>query len=153
MTYKKILISVAAILLSAQVNAGEINVSNAWARATAPGQEVGLVGMVITSQKDGQLVAVSSPASASAEIHTMTMDKGVMQMRQLENLPLTANQAATLGMGGNHLMLISLKKALKTGDKIPLTLTFRFADKKTENVEVTAIVKSMEQVHNEHSHH
>lgn len=149
----KILIGVAALLLAAQAFAGEVKVSDTWARATAPGQEVGLVGMVIVSQTDARLIAVSSPVSASAEIHTMTMDNGIMQMRQLEYLPLTAKQPATLGMGGDHLMLIGLKHALKQGENVPLTLTVQFADKSTEKINVKANVKSLSEVQASHHHH
>jgi copper(I)-binding protein len=109
MIKKQIWGGVIALLFASQVLAGEVTVSDAWSRATAPGQEVGMVGLVITSQMDARIVAVSSPASASSEIHTMTMDNGVMKMRQLENLPLMAKKPATLGPGGDHLMLIGLK--------------------------------------------
>lgn len=146
-------IGAAALLFAAHVQAGEVSVKDAWSRATAPGQEVGLVGMIITSKKNARLVAVTSPASASAEIHSMTMDKGVMQMRQLEDLPLTANQPVTLGMEGNHLMLIDLKHALKPGEEIPLTLTVQFADKSTEKVKTIAIVRPLASAHDHHNHH
>ena len=77
---KSWIVVVAALLFSAQVQAGEVTVSDAWARATAPGQENGSVGLVITSQRDARLIAVTSPLAASAEIHTMTMDNGVVMM-------------------------------------------------------------------------
>jgi periplasmic copper chaperone A len=136
-------IGVVALIFAAQVQAGEITVSDAWSRATVPGQEVGMVGLVITSQKDARIIAVTSPVSTTAELHTMTMDNGVMQMRQLENLPLTAKQPATLGPGGNHLMLIGLKQSLKAGDKVPLTLTVQFADKSTEMITFKALVRPL----------
>lgn len=150
---RKSLIVVAALLLTAQVQAGEIKVSDAWTRATAPGQENGSVGLVITSQKDARLIAVTSPVAASAEIHTMTMDNGVMKMRQLEDLPLPAKQAVTLGPGSDHLMLFGLKHALKAGDKVPLTLTVQFADKRTEKINIKAQVKPLTAGQNKHHHH
>lgn len=149
---RKSLIVVAALLLTAQVQAGEIKVSDAWTRATAPGQENGSVGLVITSQKDARLIAVTSPVAASAEIHTMTMDNGVMKMRQLEDLPLPAKQAVTLGPGSDHLMLFGLKHALKAGDKVPLTLTVQFADKSTEKINIKAQVKPLTAGQNKHHH-
>lgn len=150
---RKSLIVIVALLFTAQVQAGEIKVSDAWARATAPGQENGSVGLVITSQKDARLIAVASPVAASAEIHTMTMDNGVMKMRQLEDLPLPAKQAVTLGPGSDHLMLFGLKHALKAGDKVPLTLTVQFADKRTEKINIKAQVKPLTAGQNKHHHH
>lgn len=132
-----------ALLFAAHTYAAEVSVSDAWARATVPGQEVGLVGMVITSQKDARLIAVSSSASASGEIHTMTMDDGVMKMRQIEYLALPEKEAVTLGPGGNHLMLINLKHALHAGDKVPLTLTVEFADKSTLKINSEALVRPL----------
>ena len=146
-------IVVTALFFAAQVYAGEITVSGAWARATVPGQENGSVGLVITSKKDARLVAVTSPVSASAEIHTMTMDNGVMQMRQLEYLPLPAMQPVTLGPGGEHLMLFGLKHALKAGDKVPLTVTVQYADKHTEKIKFKATVRPLNAEQDKRLHH
>jgi periplasmic copper chaperone A len=146
-------IGAAALFFALQAQAGEVSVSDAWSRATAPGQEVGMVAMVVTSQKDARIVAVSSTASASAEIHTMTMDNGVMKMRQLEDLPLSAKKPVTLGPGGNHLMLIGLRQALKAGDTVALTLTVEFADKSTEKVNVKAQIRALAAVQDKHQHH
>jgi copper(I)-binding protein len=148
----KSLIGLAALFFAAHVSAGEITVDDAWARATAPGQENGSVGMVITSQKEARLIAVSSTAAANSEIHTMTMDSGVMKMRQIEDLPLPAKQAVKLGPGGEHLMLIGLKKPLKEGDMVTLTLTVQYADKRTEKIKVNALVKSLTGGHGHHQH-
>lgn len=148
----KSLIVIAALLFSAQAFAGGVTVDGAWARATAPGQANGSVGMIITSQQDARLIAVSSSASANSEIHTMTMDNGVMKMRQTEDLPLPANQAVKLGPGGEHLMLMGLKKPLREGDTVPLTLTVQYADKRMEKIVVKALVKSLTGGHG-HQHH
>jgi periplasmic copper chaperone A len=134
---------IAAFLFASQALAGEIKVSNAWARATAPGQEVASVGLNIRSKKNASLIAVSSTLAESAEIHTMTMDDGIMRMRQLENLELTPNQDVILGPGGNHLMLFGLKHALKAGEQIPLTLTFKYADQRTEQIKISARIEAL----------
>lgn len=142
---------IAAVLsFSTQVFAGEVKVDDAWARATVPGQEIGFVGLVITSQKDARLVAVSSPASKTAEIHTMSMNDGVMKMRQIEFLALPAAKPVTLAPGGDHLMLIGLKKPLSAGDKISVTLTVEFSDKHTEKLEIQAPVKAVSGGHHHH---
>ena len=83
----------------------------------------------------------------------MTMDNGVMKMRQLENLPLTAKKPATLGPGGDHLMLIGLKQPLKAGETVALTLTVQFADKSTEKINVTAQIRALTAMQNKYQHH
>lgn len=137
----RILALFSLLLLSSLAFAADIKIEGAWSRATAPGQEVGSIGMVITSAKDAKLIAVSTPAAESSEIHTMTMDGGVMKMRQLEFLDLPANQPVKLGPGGDHLMMFGLKKPLKAGQKIPVTLTVEFADKTKKKIKVKAEIK------------
>lgn len=139
----KIILSCAVLLITAQAYAAEVNITDAWARATAPGQKNGSVALVITSQKEARLIAVSSKASSSAEIHTMSMDNGVMKMRQLEYLPLPAMQSVSLGPGGDHLMLFGLKKPLVEGSQVPLSLTVRFSDNRTENINIKATVRPL----------
>ncbi len=145
--------AVAALLLTAQVYAADVKIDDAWARATAPGQENGSVGLVITSAKDARLIAVTTPIAKFAEIHTMSMENGVMKMRQLEDLPLPAKQPVKLGPGGDHLMLFSLKKPLKAGEEIPLTLTIQFADKSSKKINIKAQIKPLSAGRDNHHVH
>lgn len=137
----------------AQAFAADVEVTQAWARATAPGQDSAAVAMQITSAQDANIISVSSSASSSAEIHSMVHENGMMMMRALDLLPLKANQEVSLGTDGNHLMLIGLKKPLKQGDAVTLTITVEFADKHTEKVKVKALVKALTTGHDEHQHH
>jgi len=129
--------------LAASAHAGDIAVTKAWARATAPGQEVGAAYFDIVSKSAAKLVKAESPAAASTEIHTMSMKNGVMEMRKIDSLDLPAGKTVSLAPGGNHIMLIGLKKPLKEGDKVAITLTLEKAPKVQEKVEVSAEVKSM----------
>ena len=138
------------LLFAAQAYASDVTVSDVWSRASAPGQTNGSVGLVITSTKDARLISVASPAAESAEIHSMNMDNGVMKMRELEFLPLPANQAVKLGPGGNHLMLFGLKKPLHAGKEIPLTLTIQFADKRTERISIKSKIKALDSEYGKH---
>lgn len=106
-----------------------IAVANAWSRATPGGAKVGAAFMEITAAAgaDDVLVAAASPAAAVVEIHTHSMDDGVMKMRKLDKLPIAAGSAVVLKPGGLHIMLIDLKAPLKENDSVPLTLTFEKA--------------------------
>jgi copper(I)-binding protein len=117
-----------------------VQVSKAWARATVPGQKVAGVYLEIRSARDAKIVAVKSPAGASAQIHSMSNDGGVMRMRQLEVLSLPAREAVELKPGGNHIMLLDIKQQLKPGDKVPLTLIVE-EGKKRRTVKVEALVR------------
>jgi len=144
---------VAACLLAAQAVAGEVTVSEAWARATAPGQDSASVSLHITSQQDAKIIAVNSTASGNVEIHSMVHEDGMMMMRAMDAFELKAKQEVILGDGANHIMLVGLKKPLKVGDSVPLVLIVQFADKRKEKVEVKAEVRALTENHDEHMHH
>lgn len=129
-------------LLSLNAVAGEdVEISNAWTRATAPGQQVGASYMVLLSKSDISLEKAESPAAGNVEIHSMTMKNGVMQMRMLDKLPLKANQPEKLEPGGFHLMLFDLKKPLKAGESVEFTLHFKDSSGKTSQLQLTSPIK------------
>ncbi|MGH8845858.1 MAG: copper chaperone PCu(A)C, partial [Polaromonas sp.] len=104
--------------------APDLAVSQAWARPTMPGQDVAAVYLTVTSARGAALVGVRSDAAEIVQVHDMTMDGGVMKMRERERLPLPAGQAVRLQPGGtHHLMMLRLKKPLRPGDLVALSLT------------------------------
>lgn len=136
-------IAIIMLFCAAQAWAGNVVVSNASARATAPGQESAAIQFTITSKTEARLVAIVSPVAGAVEIHSMTHDDGMMKMRALEFLPLPAGKKVRLGSSGMHVMLLDLKKPLKAGESVPLTITVEFADKREEKISVNANVKSL----------
>ncbi len=122
-------VSVPAAATAHEYEAGGVTVSHPWARATPGGATVGAAYVEI-SAKDGStdtLVAASSPAAGRVEIHTHTMDNGVMKMRKLEKLAIPGGSSVLLQPAGNHIMLFELKGPLKEGDLLPVTLIFEKA--------------------------
>ena len=146
-------IFIGALLFTAQATAGEVTVSDAWARATAPGQDSGVVFMHITSRKKANIIAVSSSVAGSADIHSMAHENGVMKMRVMETLPLPAMRKVVLASGGDHLMLNDLKQPLQAGGNVTITLTVQYADKRTERIKVKAEIRSLTDSHDMHDHH
>lgn len=138
--------------------ADDVKVSNAWTRATVPGQDTASVQLTITSKKAATLIGVMSGSAQSGEIHTMVMEGDVMKMRAIESLPLPAKTPVSLGADGNHLMLIGLRQPLKAGRKLPFALNVKFADGSTTIVRVLAAIKPLETASDEghehqHEHH
>ncbi|MFZ5523013.1 MAG: copper chaperone PCu(A)C [Pseudomonadota bacterium] len=133
----------AALLLSANVYAGDIQIEGAWLRATAPGQDAASVDLSITSKQPAILLGVSSTASRAVEMHSMTHREGMMKMREVEAIELPAGKRVSLGESGYHLMLVGLKVPLKAGDKIPLTLTIKLTNNRTVKVKAVAEVKPL----------
>jgi copper(I)-binding protein len=144
MSMKRILCAgLLAMLAVAPAYADEVKVSNAWTRATAPGQDSASVQLTLTSNKDATLIGVASGSAQSGEIHTMVMEGDVMKMRAIESLPLPAKTPVKLGEDGNHVMLIGLKNPLKAGRKLPFALTVKFADGKTAVLRILATIKPL----------
>ncbi len=133
---------VALMVFAAQAFAADVAVTDASVRATAPGQDSAAVSMHIRARKDAKLVAVSTSAAERVEIHIMKHENGMMEMRAVDTLALPANQDVALG-SGSHLMLVGLKRPLKAGERVSLSLTVEFADKHTEVIKVVAPVKPM----------
>jgi len=113
-----------------------VQIADARARATAPGQIVGAAYATLTSPAADRLVGAETPVAARAEVHTMTMDGAVMRMRPVDSVPLPAGQAVALAPGGLHIMLTGLKAPLKAGQDFPLTLRFEHAPPLTVAVHV-----------------
>ena len=135
----------AALLLSISAHAGDIQVEGAWTRVTLPGQDMAMVYMSITSKQTATLVSVSSPASKTAEMHTMEHKNGMMKMYEVKSINLPANERLDMNMHGYHLVLGGLKAPLKAGATVPLTLNIEMADKRSVKVDVQAEVRPMKE--------
>jgi len=121
-----------------------VKITQAWARATMPGQEVGAAYMLLQSPVDATLTEASTPVADNVEIHKMAMNNGVMEMRMMETLPLPADQTVKLEPGGFHLMLFDLKHPLKAGDSVALTLKIKEKSGKTYALPVKLPIKAAE---------
>ena len=100
-------------------------VTHPWARRTAPRQSTGAAYLTVLSANPDTLVGASAPIADRVELHEMSMDNGIMRMREVGGVQLPAGQAVSLAPGGYHFMLIGLKKPLKPGDTFPLQLRFQ----------------------------
>lgn len=119
-----------------------VEITDAWARATPPGQEVGAAYMNLKSDHDANLVGATSSVADSVETHEMSMKNGVMKMRMLDVMSLPAGKTVKLEPSGFHLMLIGLKKSLAAGDTIEIELSVKDAKGKVSKQKVSVPVKS-----------
>lgn len=122
--------ALAAAALAAPAYAADVMVMKPWARATAPGAKVGAGYMVLHngSASADRLVAATAEAADRVEIHEMSIDNGVMKMRELaKGLDVPAGKDVELKPGSYHLMLMGLKQPLKAGETIKGTVTFEKA--------------------------
>lgn len=124
------------------VKAGDLVISQAWSRATPGGAKIG--GGFLTIENKGsapdRLVAASGDIAGKIEIHEMAIKDGVMTMRPLDNgLAIDPGKTVKLAPGGYHLMMMDLKKPLKQGDKVSVTLEFEKAGKVAASLDVQGV--------------
>ena len=115
---------------AADYDVGAIHISQPWARATPKGASSGAAYMTITNKGStpDRVSCVSSDISAQCQIHSMTMDNGVMKMRPVEGgLQIKPGETVTLKPSGFHLMLVDLKQPLQQGKTAEATLKFENA--------------------------
>jgi copper(I)-binding protein len=115
-----------------EVKAGDLTITQAWSRATPGGAKV--AGGYLTIENKGstadRLIGGSGDVTDRIEVHEMTTSNGVMTMRALDKgLVIEPGKTVKLAPGGYHLMMFDLKRPLKQGDKMPVTLEFERAGK------------------------
>lgn len=130
------------LLCAATAQAGDLQVKDAWVRATVPAQKATGAFMQLKSKTGLTLTGASSPLAESVELHEMSMDGGTMRMRPLPRLDLPAGQSVELKPGSYHLMLLGLKHPLAADGSVPLTLRFEQGGKQ-DSLELQLPVRSL----------
>ena len=101
----------------------QVSVEHPWTRATPPGARVAAGFMKLKSAGDAdRVVGASSPVTGRVEMHVTIREGEVMRMREVSSIEIPAGGSFELKPGGAHLMLVDLKRPLKKGEKVPLTL-------------------------------
>lgn len=102
-----------------------LKIEDAWIPQAPPVAPVlaGYARLRNDGRKPIHIDAVDGADFGSVELHQMSMENGMMQMRPLKGLELPAHGKVTLADGGKHLMLMDPHHPFKAGDSA--TLTFR----------------------------
>jgi periplasmic copper chaperone A len=112
-----------------QYRLGDLHIIHPASRPAAEGMNgVGYLTVTNGGEAPDTLLAVETPAAARVEIHAGSTAGGVMRMRKLRRgLVIPAKGRAELQPGGDHVMMLKLKRPLGIGDKVPATLVFKNA--------------------------
>jgi len=124
---------------------GGIVVADAVAPQTLKGATAGKVYLTIQNKGAAtcQLVGVSTPAAAIAELRRAFRDPKGIKTRRMLSLNLEPGETLQFDPeGGYEIALIGLAKRLEDGDRFPLTLEFDAIGKVELTVEVKAPVYS-----------
>lgn len=109
---------------------GSLEISQPWARATAPTAPAGGGYLAITNKgtTPDRLVSAISPAAQTVQVHEMKMEGNIMRMREVDHgLEIAPGTTVKLAPGGFHLMMMGLKEPFKQGTTVPVTLVFEKA--------------------------
>jgi copper(I)-binding protein len=127
-----------------------LSVSDAYARAVPPGSPTSAAFMTLHNAQaaDRALVEVRSQAAQNVEMHTHTMDGGMMRMRRVERIDIKAGGTTELKPGGLHVMLIGLQQPMPAGGRIALELEFDDGTVLPVEAPVREVMRTMQ-----HHHH
>ena len=107
---------------------GDVRILDAWCPPTPPGAPTAAGYLTISNQGHAadRLLGGSSAVAAQVQLHSMTTQGQVMRMRPLtEGLAVAPGATTRIQPGGGlHLMLIGLKRPLRSGDHAAITLDF-----------------------------
>jgi len=117
------------VATAAMAAAPAITVEHAQAIMTTP--TFGAAYATVKASSNDTLTGVSSTCCDAVEIHKSSFEHGVMRMRHLDAVPISANQpiifephAQATSDDSMHIMLIGAKKPFKPGDRFDITLHF-----------------------------
>jgi copper(I)-binding protein len=111
---------------------GSLKIDHPWARATPKGASVagGYLKITNNGTTPDRLTGGTSEVAKKLEIHEMSMDGGVMKMRELtEGLAIPPGAIVELKPGSYHLMMTGIAKPFVKGERVKASLTFEKAGK------------------------
>jgi copper(I)-binding protein len=103
----------------------KLTIGHPWAPASHGAAKTAAVYLTFVNDgaKSDRLLGVSTPVADRAGVHGNEMMGGVNHMHPVEGLDLPAGKTVELKPGEMHIMLEGLKRPLKDGEMIPMTLT------------------------------
>ncbi len=141
-----ILVAACALLLSAcsadsadcrPAGGPKIKIESAWARAAVTGTSAAYLTLTNCGAEPETLREVESDAGM-ASLHLSEMREGVAVMNEVQGIDLPVGKKVELKPNSYHIMLMGLKREIKAGDPVQLTLIFDHAGR----IDVTAAAKN-----------
>ena len=132
----------AIIALASGARAGNIEVTEAFARASAtPGAKTASLYLTLSNRGSSpdRLVAVATSAASMAHMHETENAGGVMKMRMVQGIDLAPGASVALKPGGMHIMLMGLRAPLKQGETLEMKLSFQNSDELKITVPIAGV--------------
>lgn len=118
--------AIISLFFIATAQAQGILVNDAWVRGIPPSATTTAAFMTIqnTGPRAMVLKSASCDIAKSVQIHTMEQVGEIMQMKELSELQIPANEQVGLAPKGHHIMLIGLLRSIAEGETVSLSLNF-----------------------------
>jgi copper(I)-binding protein len=123
---------VASSALAHDYKLGPLVIDHPWSRATPKGAAVagGYMKITNTGTTPDRLLGGSAEVAKRFELHEMSMEGGIMKMRELSNgLEIPPGATVELRPGSYHVMMQNLSRQLTKGERVKASLTFEKAGK------------------------
>lgn len=103
-----------------------VSASQAWVRVNAPSQKMTAAYMVIQASQADSLISasVSDQVAAETTLHKTVTEGGMTEMKPVDAIPV-GKGVTQLKPGGYHVMLEGLKRPIKAGEEVKITLNFQ----------------------------
>lgn len=125
------MLRIVALLLSGSVVAWASDAAadfrDGWVRSAPPTAKVLAAYGTLHNPSDHAVVVTSARCAdfERATLHEMSMEQGVMKMRELQRVEVAPHSDVALEPGARHLMLYGPKRPLKAGDRVALELSLQ----------------------------
>ena len=124
----------------------EVHAHEQWVKATDTDMSAFFGQISNHGDQDRTIVAASSDVAGMVQLHTtVTTANGGTEMKEVEGgFKLAAGSDLELAPGGNHIMLMGLKRQLEAGDTVTVTLTLDNGEKVAIDAPVKAFAGAKE---------
>ena len=128
MRFPALALAVGLLCWWAPAAAGDMDIREPWARASAGAGTTGAAYVTIHNGGAADaLIGATSALAKRAALHGHLMDGDMMKMRPVDRVALAPGATVTLAPGGLHIMMFGLTRRLVEGESFPLTLQFENA--------------------------
>jgi hypothetical protein len=113
-----------ALVIANAAQGTTVTLKNAWMRPAPAGSPSAQAYVDIVSDTALELTGASTPASTSVEVVLVTTRHEGPVEQVVATLPVGAGPATRLAYLGHHLRLKEVRRDLRNGEPVPLTLEF-----------------------------
>lgn len=99
-------------------------VENAHVRELPPASDVTAAYLTLRNESDTavEVAGASSPDCEKVEFHETVVEGGMVHMRRMDEVVIPAGGELVFSEGGKHIMLVGLKRPLKAGEHVLLSI-------------------------------